>query len=317
MMLPPKQPDLTGLVVLRKELIAQGLTDNHIANLARTGVLHRIRHGAYVRGEEWAALAPHDQHRLLTRAVLRTAAPGTVATHCSGIIERGIPLWGCPLDIVHTTRPGRAGRRTRDWVPHRSALTADDIETVNGIPVTRAPLAAVEITTTCGVEASLIAVNGLLRAKAMTLEEFQDEVKACRFWPRTLTSNLVAHLADPRLESIGEDRFSYFIHRQGLLRPEPQVVIHDEFGEEFARVDFAWVELGVFVEFDGRVKYEHFRREDESLEQFLMREKDREERICQLTGWVCIRVSWADFSTPGLLAGRIRRLLSSRRPVVG
>ena len=33
---------------------------------------------------------------------------------------------------------------------------------------------------------------------------------------------------------------------------------------------------------------------NESLEDFLMREKRRELRISQLTGWVCIRIGWAD-----------------------
>jgi hypothetical protein len=49
---------------------------------------------------------------------------------------------------------------------------------------------------------------------------------------------------------------------------------------------------------------------------FLLREKKREERICQLTGWVCIRIGWSDLETPVATAGRIRRLLSSRRPAV-
>jgi hypothetical protein len=45
-----------------------------------------------------------------------------------------------------------------------------------------------------------------------------------------------------------------------------------------------------------------------------MREKAREERICQLTGWVCIRITWADLQTPRRTAQRIRRLLDSRQP---
>ncbi|HEX2771983.1 MAG TPA: hypothetical protein VHN18_06080, partial [Micromonosporaceae bacterium] len=79
----------------------------------------------------------------------------------------------------------------------------------------------------------------------------------------------------------------------------------------------AWRELGVFVEFDGREKYARFRRKNESLEEFLMREKRREERICLLTGWVCIRITWADLERPAATARRIRRILESRRRPVG
>ena len=70
----------------------------------------------------------------------------------------------------------------------------------------------------------------------------------------------------------------------------------------------------MFVEFDGREKYWKHRREGESLEDYLVREKRREELICQLTGWVCIRITWADLAAPDLLARRVRKLLESRRP---
>jgi hypothetical protein len=78
-------------------------------------------------------------------------------------------------------------------------------------------------------------------------------------------------------------------------------------------VDFAWRKYGVFLEFDGRIKYERFRRPNESLEDFLMREKRRELRICQLTGWVCVRIGWADLENPVPTAARIRGILDSRR----
>ena len=45
-----------------------------------------------------------------------------------------------------------------------------------------------------------------------------------------------------------------------------------------------------------------------------MREKAREERICQLTGWICIRITWAQLNAPVSLARRIRRILESRMP---
>ena len=105
--------------------------------------------------------------------------------------------------------------------------------------------------------------------------------------------------------------------QQNLPRPEPQYVVRDEHGHVFARVDFAWPEEGVFLEFDGRIKYERYRREGETLEEYVMREKRREERICQLTGWVCIRIGWADLEDPVATSARIRRLLDSRRRPVG
>ena len=90
----------------------------------------------------------------------------------------------------------------------------------------------------------------------------------------------------------------------------------DTAGHLLGRVDFAWPELGVFVELDGRIKYELHRRPGESLGDYLMREKRREERICLATGWLCIRIGWADLEHPESLARRLRELWTRRSRTV-
>ncbi len=326
-MLPPGQgPGMTeplvdpdGVVRLRRDLIAAGLTDQQLVRLVRAGVLTRIRHGAYVDTARWQVTSDADRHRLLCRAVLARAHDQTALTHVSSVVERGIPVWGVDLGVVHTTRekPERAGRTVRDWVPHRGRLTEDDLEVVNGLLLSTAARAAFEVTTIAGVEASLVIVNRLLHAGALTPQQLADQVEAHRHWPNSLTSDLVLRLADPRLESVGEDRVSYLCYAQRLPRPEPQWKVHDEKGTLVARLDFAWPEHGVFLEFDGRAKYREHRREKETLEEFLMREKAREERVCVLTGWTCLRISWADLARPELLAARIRAVLMSRTGRIG
>ncbi len=83
--------------------------------------------------------------------------------------------------------------------------------------------------------------------------------------------------------------------------------MYDESGRLVGRVDFLWAKYGVFGEMDGKLKYLTMRREGETLDEFLLREKRREEQICALTGWVCIRITWEDLARPRLLARRIRR----------
>jgi len=311
---PPPPRDLTGLVHLRRDLLADGVTDTQIDCLVRTGRLHRVRYGTYVASHVWDSCSVEDRHRLRARAVLARAHVETALTHSSSLVERGVPLWGVPLEVIHTTREGpeRAGRRQDDWVPHRGVLRQGDVEVLNGVPVSAAARSAYELCTVVGVEEGLVAVNRLLHAGEMTVEDFRAQMEAHAYWPGSLTANLVVRLADHRLESVGEDRFRYFVYRQGLPVPEPQIEIQDERGRVVGRLDFAWPELGVFVEFDGRSKYLRHRREGESLEDFLMREKRREELVCLLTGWTCIRVTWADLARPELLASRIRRVLEAR-----
>jgi hypothetical protein len=312
---PPELIDLTAAVWCRATLLAAGMSDRHVGALVSSGALVRIRRGQYVDGEQWRSLSRADRHRLLNRGVLLTAHPGTTCTHVSAAIEWGAPVWDLSLDVVHTTRrDGKAGRRRNDWVQHCGALPAEDVTVVNGVPVSIAARTCVEITTITDVERSLVVVNGLLHSGATTEQEFAAWAASARYWPHTLTTDLVLRLCDPRIESAGESRFHFFCWRQHLPCPTPQVEVYDEHGLLVGRVDFAWEDFGVFVEFDGKEKYRRFRLEGETLEDYLMREKKREELICQLTGWICIRVTWQDLASPELLARRVRKLLDSRRP---
>ena len=305
--------DLTGVVVLRRDLIAAGYTDRQIRTRVKTGELHRVRHGSYCDADLWHSLSPADQHRVLARAVLARAHPATVLTHVSSATEQQAPVWGHDLTKVHTTRTdGRAGRKECDRVQHAGTMPAYHVKQVNGVPVSLATRCAVEMTTISTVESALITVDGLLHAGLTTINGITQFAHRTRWWPNSLRTTVVLRLADERHESAGESRVVNFCYTQGLPRPEPQVIIRDEAGREVARVDFAWVRFGVFLEFDGRIKYEKYRREGESLEAFLMREKAREELICQLTGWTCIRITWTQLDKPRKLAGRIRRILDSR-----
>jgi hypothetical protein len=86
----------------------------------------------------------------------------------------------------------------------------------------------------------------------------------------------------------------------------------DENGVEVARVDLAWPAYGLFLEFDGKVKYERLLKKGESASDVVFREKRREDMICRLTGWRCIRIVWADLYQPQITAARIRGMF---RPV--
>ena len=310
--------ELNDAVVFRSELIAQGLTDRQIRGMVKRGELHRVRHGAYVDGELWRTLSAADRHRVLVRAVLRRAHPSSVVTHVSSAVEQGAPTWGVSLDEVHLTRTdGMPGRKEAGVVHHRGMLPAGDVIVVNGLRISRAARCAVEVSATATLESALVTVNGLLHSRACSAEDLAATAEALKHWPDTLTTTLVLRLCDARIESPAESRFSHLCWAQHLPRPLPQVAIRDERGFVVAYTDFAWPELGVFAEIDGREKYERFRLEGESLEQFVLREKRREERICLLTGWVCIRLQWSDLEHPVATARRIQRLLASRRRPIG
>jgi len=167
-----------------------------------------------------------------------------------------------------------------------------------------------EVTTVTDVEHSLVAVNHLLHVGQTTLEALAERYRTMAQWPNTLITDLVLRLANPKIESVGESRTFYLCYIHRLPMPEPQYEITDASGRVVARVDFAWPELGVFLEFDGKVKYEKFLKEGERASDVVVREKRREELICRLTGWTCIRIIWADLGKPGQTAELIRQALS-------
>jgi len=308
------KPDLDTIVALRRELLARGYTDPQIRALVRRGQLARVRHGSYVDGAVWRSLSSIDQYRVVVRAVLKRAHPSTVATHISAAVERGAPTWGIPLNEVHVTRTdGKTGRREAGIVHHRGKLDESAVEIVNGVRVSPAARNAVEVTTMTTVEPALVTVNGMLNAAMVTVEEFAAEVAACKHWPDTLATNIVLRMCDARIQSVAESRTVFLGWAHHLPCPEPQVPVADEHGLVFAYADFVYEDYGVFLEFDGRIKYELFRRDGETLEEYVLREKRREEQICLLTGWICIRITWQDLEQPVRTARRIRRILDSRR----
>jgi hypothetical protein len=300
-------------VFLRRDLIAAGLTDRDVRRRVVAGDLTRLRHGAYVPTELVKEFGEVDMGRARARAVLRTAHPTAVLSHQTALAEHGVDTWGVGFDETHLTRTdGRPGRREAGVVHHRATLGRRWWVAPNGVPVTHPARAAIEVTTAYGAEAGLVAACGVLNRKLAKLAELHEVAKDAIRWPGSLGTRLVLARADPRLTNVAEARVWHLFFEQGIARPEPQVEVRDEQGNLLGVVDFLWRACGVFLEFDGRIKYERHRRPGESLADYLMREKRREEQICIEKGWICIRITWADLQRPAVLARRIRKALASR-----
>jgi hypothetical protein len=231
-------------------------------------------------------------------------------SHVSGALEYDVPDWGLDLGDVHLTRlDGRSGRREAGIQPHRGEVVPGDIVLRNGILVSSPTRLVLEATTILDVEHSLVVANHFLRARLTSRSSLAERYELMKQWPHTLATDLVLRLADPRPESVGEVRTAYLCFAQSLPAPIPQFEIFDATGRLVARADFAWPGLGAFLEFDGKVKYERYLREGERASDAVLREKRREELICRLTGWRCIRITWADLERPARTAAIIRAVL--------
>ncbi len=233
-----------------------------------------------------------------------------VLSHVSALPFHGGPMWGMPVDMVHVTRPdGRAGRAEAGVRQHQGALAAGDVVVRHGMEIMSATRTALDITTCVNTEAALVVVDDFLHRGLTTLVDLRERYAPMVHDPYTLRTDLVLRLADPRHESIGESRTFWMLYRHGVPAPVPQHVVLDPLGRVFARLDFAWPELGVWLEFDGREKYVKHLRSGESVVDAVLREKQRESRIAELTGWRCIRITWADLERPDGTVARILALL--------
>ncbi len=315
MMRPPERdPDdpRNGPVLLRRHLIHDGWNDRAISAMVRHGQWVRPRRGAYIDAEIWAALDEQGRHGLRARAVQMQAKTRVVLSHVSGLAEYDVPGWGLDLSEVHVTHlDGRLGRREAGVRPHSGLVRPEEIVALNGVEVMNPTRLALETTTVAEVEPALAVVNDLLHRRLTTIAALEHGRAVMENWPHSLQTDLVLRLADARLESVGESRTLYLCFRQGLPAPVPQFEVRDRHGLVVARLDFAWPEHGVFVEFDGRIKYEKLLTPGERASDVVLREKRREEMICRLTGWRCVRLTWADLGRPRRTAQLIRDALEA------
>jgi len=297
-------------IMLRSELLAAGHSDRDLSRLVRAGILRRVRRGAYVDAKAWTEASSDERHMLVAHAVVKQGQTRLVVSHASALPFFGAPTWGMCLDDVHVSRlDARCGRKERGVRQHRGVLLDSDVTRRIGLETTSGTKTALDVTRCAGMEASLVAVNHLLRFGFTTVDDMRERYVAMANDPFTLKTDLVLRLVDPRPESVGEVRTMFLLYRGGVPSPVPQYEIYDDRGELIARLDFAWPELGVWLEFDGREKYVKHRRDGESVIDAVLREKQRESMITELTGWRCIRITWADLERPGATVARIVAML--------
>src|SRR6478609_3468933 len=310
MMIPPQRPaddPRNAPVYLRKTLLANGHCDRSIRALVADGVLVKLRPGAYADRKNHDGLDAAGRHGLKARAVYQQARTAVVLSHVSGLPEYDAPTWGLDLSDVHITRlDGKAGRHEAGVHQHCGTLEGDDVVERHGMKVMTPTRLALEVTTVASAEAGLVVVNHFLHGRMTTKQELLDRYAVMEHWPNTLRTGLVLHRADARVETVGESRTFHLILTAGLPLPIPQYEIHDRSGRVIHRVDFAWPGLGVFLEFDGKVKYEKYLKPGERASDVVIREKKRERLICDLTGWRCMRLDWADLGKPALTTALIR-----------
>jgi hypothetical protein len=296
-------------VLLRRDAIERGVDDNALARLVKGKELVKLRHGAYAVRRIFLAADEVGRHRLLSRAVMQQYGDHVVLSHASAAVAQGAPDFGLDLTDVHLTHLSGGGRNSSRIVHHAGECLVGDLRRQDGHWITVPARTVLDNTALFGAEVGLVQANHFLHQGLAQKDELEAMARIQETWPDTLPHHPVLFLADERIESTGESRSRYLFWTQGLPAPEVQWEVFHPDGALAGRVDFAWPEHGLLLEFDGRQKYHRFRRAGESIEQMVEREKRREDLLRELTGCRMIRLIWKDLDLPAWTAGRIWRSL--------
>jgi len=297
-------------VVLRRDMVAAGVHDSAIRRLCRGGVLVRLRHGVYALADRLGPASPRHRHAMLVSGVMRLYGDDVALSHTSGSLAYGAPDWQVPLGLVHMTDLFGAGERTQASVRHHHGeVDVHDVTRRNGHWITTPVRTALDAASVLPRDAAVCTLDWFMNESLATRDELAAALERRTQWQHHLDVVMKLNAADARSESVGESRTRLLFQDHGLPNPVLQLDLFESDGTFIGRVDFAWPEQKVIVEFDGQVKYRENRRPGESIEDAVMREKRREDRL-RAQGWLVVRMTWQDLEHPGPLVARLRTLVA-------
>jgi hypothetical protein len=208
------------------------------ANL-KYGVLQKVWHGIYGRGEMTAAL------RLRGLDLLA----GTTVAACMHTAAAAYGFDTEDTSNLHVLNPG--GRRlhsTRGLVVHRR--DGAPLTVVRGRPATVPPWTAIEVARSLRRPRALATLDAALRSRTCGLGELARAIELQSGRRGIVNVRGLLPLASPLAESPMESEARLVMIDGGLPRPVLQYELIDLTGRLW-RLDFAWPEFRVAAEYDG------------------------------------------------------------------
>jgi hypothetical protein len=311
--LPPRHENAD--LVLRRDAVRNGWSDEELARLARGGQWTRLRRGAYLDGQLPATAAA--RHALLLAATIAGLRRAAVVSHQSAAVLLGMPLWGVRLDQVHITRrPPASSQVSGPLRCHVARLRDDELTVVGGITVTDVARTALDLARSLPFEPGVAALDAALNEGLVARDVLERRLFDIAGTRGSRHAARVIRFADGRSESVGESRSRVALHQLGLAPTAVQHEIRSPDGHLVGRTDFGWEDQRVVGEFDGRIKYGRLLRPGQDAGDAVFEEKRREDAIRD-EGWEVVRWTWGDLRTPDRLGERVRRAQdrgSRRRP---
>ena len=259
----------------------------------------------------WSWVRPPSPPDGVGRGALAHAAARIAAVHAGLRTEHwfygetGAIVWGCDVvgldGQVHLVQRHNQQRSAHPHVRrHSVTLRADEIDVVDGYPVTTLGRTVVDCARLLTPHRALVIADSALR-RGLTVAELAEALHRAAGSRGIRRAREVLALADVNAESPGESWLRLVAAQGGLPPLELQIPVDTHLGRKY--VDLGWSEEKVAVEFDGRIKYT-----SGDAGAAFFEEKRRQDALEEL-GWLVVRVMWEDLQQPDAVVARLRDAL--------
>ncbi|MGG7306844.1 hypothetical protein ACQXVK_06565 [Curtobacterium sp. AB451] len=209
-------------------------------------------------------------------------------------------IWGAPLPSavregpLHVTSTSDTAMRRNGVVGHRSA--APDVRQRGGKRVSAPAQAWFECAGILDlVDLVVLGDHFVGRSGLSTVDELANAIRPGARASRAARAALA--LVRVGAESAMETRFRLAVVHAGFAEPQLNIDVLDEAGVFLGRVDMAWPEYRIALEYDG----------DHHREQETFRHDQRRRNGFEVNGWLVIHVTAADAARPAVMFERLRQ----------
>lgn len=161
---------------------------------------------------------------------------------------------------------------------------ADEICRVGEVRLTTPSRTAVDLARRFPEDVAVAAIDALARATKLTVADIELAAQRHPGQRGIRQARKIIALVDPKAESPRETALRLLIVRARFPPPESQHPIYNEYGVLIGIADFAWAELKIAVEYEGR-----YHSDPEQIRKDIARIEEMIEM-----GWLVIRVTSRD-----------------------
>ena len=191
---------------------------------------------------------------------------------------------------------------------HRGQYLVGEVTRLRSSWISTPARAVVETLPLVDFRAGVCLLDWVRQQDLAGLDELEQMLARLEQWPHHASPSAWLGSSDGLADSVGETLLRLTMAEAGLPAPVAQYPVRDGNGDIAYTVDFCLPEYGLVIEFDGDGKY----LAGGDTAAAVLREKRRENRIRELTGFLVIRVEWSELSDPSRLVAKLRRALAWR-----